>query len=287
MFVKIITDSASDLPSEVCNDLAIDVLPLKVYLDKVEFEDNINIHSKELFENMRLGKSVKTAGVPLKVFEDKFRELAKEGGSYIYISFSSQLSGTYQTAKLAYTDIKDEYHNLDLEIVDTLCASLGFGFVVIKAAQMAKEGCTKEQILKAIDFYMNHIEHIFTVDDIEYLYRGGRVTKTAAFIGTVLNIKPVLDVEGGKLIPIEKIRGRRKTIHRMVELVGQRGKCLENQTVGINHGDDLDTAEYIRDSIKEKYNVKNFMINDIGSAIGSHTGPGVIGIYFLNEWPCP
>ncbi|SHH77362.1 DegV family protein [Clostridium grantii] len=287
MFVKIITDSASDLPKNLCTELNIDVLPLNVYVNGKEFEDNVNIHANELFEDMRQGRNVKTSGVPLTVFEDKFRKLAKDNGSYIYLSFSSQLSGTYQTSKLAYNDIKDEYPDFDLEIVDTLCASLGFGFVVVKAAQMAKEGCTKEQILNSINFYINHIEHIFTVDDIEYLYRGGRVTKTAAFIGTVLNIKPVLDVQNGKLIPIDKIRGRRKTIHKMIELVGKRGKRLENQTVGINHGDDLATAEYIRDSIKEKYNVESFLINDIGSAVGSHTGPGVIGIYFLNEWPCP
>ena len=287
MFVKIITDSASDLPKNLCTELDIDVLPLNVYVNGKEFEDNVNIHANELFEEMRQGRDVKTAGVPLTVFEDKFRKLAKDNGSYIYLSFSSQLSGTYQTSILAYNDIKDEYPDFDLEIVDTLCASLGFGFVVVKAAQMAKEGCTKEQILNSINFYINHIEHIFTVDDIEYLYRGGRVTKTAAFIGTVLNIKPVLDVQNGKLIPIDKIRGRRKTIHKMIELVGKRGKRLENQTVGINHGDDLATAEYIRDSIKEKYNVESFLINDIGSAVGSHTGPGVIGIYFLNEWPCP
>lgn len=287
MSIKIITDSASDLPREIYDRYNIEVLPLLVYLDGNEYRDGIDILSPQLFEYMKNGGNASTSQVPYSVFDKKFRALAEEGGSYIYISFSSQLSGTYQTAKLVENEVKKEYSNFDLHIIDSKSASLGFGLIVLKAATMANEGCSKQQILKTIRFYINHIEHVFTVDNVEYLLRGGRVSRTAATIGTVLNIKPILDIQEGKLIPIKRIRGRKKSLKKIIEILDERGESLKEQIICINHSDDINTAKEIKNILEVKYGIEDFIINDVGSSIGVHTGPGLIGIYFLTklmEW---
>ncbi|MTI68472.1 MAG: DegV family protein [Firmicutes bacterium] len=283
MGIRILTDSACDLPKEIVEKYDIDVIPLMVYLENQEYLDNVNIKPKQLYDEMREGKIPKTAQVPPTKFEGIFKKLAKENQSCIYIAFSSELSGTYQTSELIKGQIKEEYPNFDLDIINTKCASLGFGLVVYKAAKMAKEGKSKDEIIKAINFYSEHMEHIFTVDDLEYLYRGGRVSRGAAFVGSVLKIKPILDVEDGKLIPIEKVRGRKKVFKRMLEIMDERGINLENQTIGINHGDDLKAAKKLKKEIIKRYNPKEIVIGQIGCAVGAHSGPGTLSIYFLNE----
>lgn len=148
---------------------------------------------------------------------------------------------------------------------------------------MAKDGASKEDILKRVDFLMNHMEHIFTVADLQYLVRGGRLSKVAGFIGGLLNIKPILNVEEGKLVPLEKVRGKKKVLGRIVDIMEERGKKLKGQTIGITHGDDLETAEALKALITERFGCEVFIVNTIGAAIGAHTGPGVITLFFLNE----
>ena len=277
------TDSGSDLSMEMIKELDIIYAPLTVHLDEKEYLDNIDMLPNRLYDEMREGKVPTTSQVSPKLFTDIFKDIAKNNESCIYIAFSSQLSGTYQTSVMVKNQVLEESPNLDLEIIDSKCASLGQGLAVYKAAKMAKEGKSKEEILKAIDFYIKHIEHIFTVDDLEYLFRGGRVSKTAAFLGGILNIKPLLDVEDGKLIPREKIRGRKKVLKRMIEIMGERGVNLENQSVFISHSDDLEGAMKLKELMEEEYGIKDFIINSIGCAIGAHVGPGTLSIFFLNE----
>lgn len=286
MTVKILTDSACDLPEDVIKEYDIDVMPIIVMDDDTEYLDNVTIKPKTLYDNMRKGKVYKTSQIPVNTFQDKFEEIAKEGRSTIYIAFSSGLSATYQSAVLTRDNLKEEYPDLDITIVDSKAASLGHGLLVHKAAKMAKEGKSKEEILNMLSFYIDSIEHIFTVDDIEYLFRGGRVTRTQAFLGGLLNIKPILEVtKDGKLRPLEKIRGKGKVLKRMLELMEQRSKGadLSLQTIGISHGDNLDNALKLKNMIEEKYGCKDFIINHIGCAIGAHSGPGTIALFFLNK----
>ncbi len=285
MAIKIITDSGCDLPKEILDEYGIEFLPMGVVMDEEERLDGIDLKPKQLYEGMRNGKAPSTTQVSAKAFLDFFSKLVQNEHSYIYLAFSSQLSGTYQTSKMILDQIKEEHPDFDLEIIDTKCASLGMGLVVYKAAQLAKEGKSKEEILRNINFNMNHVEHIFTVDDLEYLVRGGRVSKTAAFIGGLLNIKPVLDVEDGKLIPLEKIRGRKKVFKRMIDIMDERGKDLENQLIFISHGDDEKGAMELKSMMEERFGCKNFLINMIGGVIGAHSGPGTQAIFFLNETP--
>ena len=286
MSVKILSDSACDLPEEILKEYNIDLLPIIVVKDDEEYLDKVTIDPKKMYDDMRNGEVYKTAQIPPHMFEDKFEELAKKEESVIYIAFSSGLSGTYQTSVLVRDSLKDKYPNMDIDIVDSKSASVGFGLLVHKAGKMAKEGRSKEEILNMLDFYVKHIEHIFTVDNIEYLFRGGRVSRTQAFVGGLLNIKPILDIpEDGTLQPREKVRGHSKVMKRMIEIMGERSgnADLNNQTIGINHGDDIEGAMKLKEMIEEKYSCTDFVINVIGCAIGAHSGPGTLSVFFLNE----
>ncbi|MDA1561557.1 DegV family protein [Bacillus cereus group sp. TH243-1LC] len=284
MGVKIITDSAADLPVELLQAYDIDLIPLRVYDEaETEYLDGVTLESVTLLQKMREGAVYRTSLPSLETFQEKFVSYAKEGNPCIYLAFSSELSGTYQSSVLIKEEVKETYANLDLEIIDTKCASLGQGLVVLEAAKMAKDGASKEGILKRVAFLMNHMEHIFTVADLQYLVRGGRLSKVAGFIGGLLNIKPILTVEEGKLVPLEKVRGKKKVLGRIVDIMEERGKELKGQTIGITHGDDLETAEALKALITERFGCEVFIVNTIGAAIGAHTGPGVITLFFLNE----
>ena len=284
MSVKIITDSAADLPVELLQAYDIDLIPLRVYDEaETEYLDGVTLESVTLLQKMREGAVYRTSLPSLETFQEKFVSYAKEGNPCIYLAFSSELSGTYQSSVVIKEEVKETYADLDLEIIDTKCASLGQGLVVLEAAKMAKDGASKEDILKRVVFLMNHMEHIFTVADLQYLVRGGRLSKVAGFIGGLLNIKPILNVEEGKLVPLEKVRGKKKVLGRIVDIMEERGKELKGQTIAMTHGDDLETAEALKALITERFGCEVFIVNTIGAAIGAHTGPGVITLFFLNE----
>ena len=284
MGVKIITDSAADLPVELLQAYDIDLIPLRVYDEaETEYLDGVTLESVTLLQKMREGAVYRTSLPSLETFQEKFVSYAKEGNPCIYLAFSSELSGTYQSSVVIKEEVKETYADLDLEIIDTKCASLGQGLVVLEAAKMAKDGASKEDILNRVAFLMNHMEHIFTVADLQFLVSGGRLSKVAGFIGGLLNIKPILNVEEGKLVPLEKVRGKKKVLSRIVDIMEERGKDLKGQTIGITHGDDLETAEALKLLITERFGCEVFIVNTIGAAIGAHTGPGVITLFFLNE----
>lgn len=283
MQIKIMTDSACDLPKEIIQEFQIEVLPLFVQLEGKEYRDGMDVEAPYVYGKMREGIYPTTAQVSLPTFEERFEEHAKAGNKGIYIAFSSQLSGTYNTSRIALNQVKEKYPDFQFEAVDTKCASMGFGLVVYKAARMAKEGKTMKEILDTVQDFSLHMEHIFSVDTFDTLVRGGRVTKTQGFIGGMLKIKPILDVEDGKLIPIEKTRGRAKAFKRMVELIGERGVDLENQIFGISHGDDMEAALEMKKMLEEAFGIKEFVISYIGCAIGAHSGPGCLALFCLNE----
>jgi len=290
MAVKILSDSACDLPDEILEEYNIDTLPILVSKGEEEYLDKVTLDPKTMYDEMRKGVVYKTAQIPPQMFSEKFEEIAKNNESVIYVCFSSGLSGTYNTSLIVRDETKRKYPDLDIDIVDSRSASVGFGLLVYKAAKMAKEGKSKEEILKMLDFYVKHIEHIFTVDNLEYLFRGGRVTRAQAFVRGLLNIKPILDIpEDGTLRPIENVRGRKKLLNRMIDIMEERGgnADLTHQTIGINHGDDLEGALTLKRMIEERYGCTDFVVNIIGCAIGAHAGPGTLSVFFLNEKPDP
>lgn len=282
MNVKIITDSASDLPEEILNEYVIDVLPMTIIKDNTEYKDILEISPKMIYDGMRNKEVFKTAQVSPIAFEEKFEYYAQKGIPVVYVGFSSELSSTYQSSVIAKENILEKYPEAKIEVIDTLAASGGCGLIVLEAAKLAKAGADVETILEKVKLAKESIDHIFTVDDIEYLYRGGRVSRTSAVLGGMLNIKPILEVKQGKLVPLEKIRGKNKVLPRMVELMGERSvdKDFTDATICITHGDDLEGALKLKSMIEEKYGAKNFIINMIGATIGAHSGPGTIALFY-------
>ncbi|MRH44199.1 DegV family EDD domain-containing protein [Aquibacillus halophilus] len=283
MTVQIIADSACDLSEKHYSNYNIEMVSLAVQLEDENYEDARTIFPKTIYQAMREGKAPKTSQPTPQAFKDVFEKYAKDNKPCLYFALSSELSGTYQSAKLAEQELKEEYPEWRLQIFDTKCVSLGLGLIVLRAAQLAQEGMEFNEIIDVTSYHIEHMEHIFTVDDLEYLYRGGRVSKTAAFVGTLLKIKPLLHVDGGKLIPLEKIRGSKKVLKRMIEIMDQRGQELSNQPIGISHGDDLETANLLAEMIKEQFDNDDIHIEMVGSSVGSHAGPGTIALFFLNS----
>ncbi|MYL51215.1 DegV family EDD domain-containing protein [Halobacillus litoralis] len=283
MHVQVLCDSASDLNQEKVQQLSLHSLPLKVIIKEEEYEDGIDITPKEVYDRMRNGEAPKTAQVSPQAFRETFTSLAEKEQPFIYFAFSSELSGTYQTAKMIEQEVKEEYKNAQFEVIDTKAASLGYGLIVLRAAELAQEGASYDEVLELGQYHATHMEHIFTVDDLEYLQRGGRVSRTAAFVGGLLKIKPLLHMEEGKLIPLEKIRGSKKVLKRMIEVMDERGADLQNQRMAISHGDDLERAEQLAEMIRETYGTKEIHIDYVGATIGAHAGPGTIALFFLND----
>ncbi|MCM3741085.1 DegV family protein [Oceanobacillus luteolus] len=285
MNVKILADSASDLSKDHYNEYGIEMIPLNVHLDDRAYADVNEIDPKTIYDAMRNGKAPKTSQPAPEAFKKHFMACAEKNEPLVYVSFSSELSGTYQSAKIMEDMVKSDYPDAPLYIVDSKCASIGYGLVVLHVAKMAKAGASVEQIIEAAEYQAKHMEHLFTVDDLEYLYRGGRVSKTSAFVGGLLKIKPLLNVEDGRLVPIEKIRGSKKVLGRMIELMEERGKDFQHQVIGISHGDDLERAEQLSSMIQDKFGVakENIVIEMVGAVIGAHVGPGTLSLFFSNQ----
>lgn len=281
--MRIYADSATDLPLSYYEKTNVDLFPLRVHIDGQDYQDVVGIHAKEVYDKIRQGAQPKTSQVSPETFLNEFETLAKNGEQGIYISFSSALSGTHDTAVMMRDQILETYPDFQLVIIDSQAASMGYGLLVKRAVELRAQGLPLKEIEEKIRAMVSTVEHLFTVEDLDYMARGGRVSKASAFVGGLLNIKPLLHVEEGKLIPIEKVRSRKKVLRRIVELVGERGVNLSKQTVAITHADDLETAEEMKHLLTEAYGIQNFDIQMIGSAIGAHVGPGAISVFFLNQ----
>lgn len=217
-----------------------------------------------------------------------FEESIKENKEILYLAFSSGLSGTYNSGRIAAEEVMEEHPDVKIVVVDSRCASLGEGLLVHKAIKMRDEGKTLEETAQWINDHIKNLVHVFTVDDLFHLYRGGRVSKTAAVFGTLASIKPKLHVDDeGHLILIGKVRGRKKSLNALVDYMGEKMGSWEQENkedyVFISHGDALEDAEYVRDQIKERFGMEHFLINNIGPTIGAHAGPGTIALFFMGE----
>lgn len=281
--MRIFADSACDLPKSFYETNPVTLIPLQVQIEDQEYLDVVTIDPKEVYDAIRQGKQPKTSQASPEQFLSHFEELALSGEEGIYIAFSSELSGTHNTAVMIREQLKDEYPQLNLTIIDTKCASLGYGLLVKEALRLKNAGESLAKIEEIIRFKAEHMEHLFTVEDLDYMARGGRVSKASAFIGGLLNIKPLLHVEDGKLVPIEKLRGRKKVLKRIIELMEERGERLHDQTIAISHADDEAFALEMKSMIEEAFNPVNVEVYMIGSTIGAHTGPGTLSVFFANQ----
>lgn len=278
--MRIFTDSACDLPKSFFEEQNVTLFPLRVQLNGQDYDDVYGIEPTEIYKAIADGAQPKTSQVSPEAFYKAFEEVAKNNEQAIYIAFSSELSGTCQTAMMVRRELLETYPDLQLAIIDTKCASLGQGLVVKEAVRLREKGQTYDEIVTAISNYASTIEHLFTVADLDYLSKGGRVSKTSAFVGGLLNIKPILNVNEGKLIPIEKIRGHKKAINRMIDLMAERGGDFSDKVVGISHSNDQQLLLDVKSAIEQRLHPKAIDTTIIGAVIGSHVGLGTIGIYF-------
>ena len=285
MGIKIMSDSGCDLPKELIEKYDIDILPIFVLEGENEYLDNMSITPDKVFDDMKKGVVYKTAQITPEIFINKFKESAKNDETIIYIALSGELSGTYGSAESAKLALASEYPNADINIIDSRAVSGGQGLIVLEAAKMVKDNKAKEEILERIRLLVENVEHIFTIDDIEYLYRGGRVSKAQNIIGGLLSIKPVLWVNDGKLEPLEKVRGKNKVLKVIIDTIRKtKGETdLKNQDIIINHADDLDSALKLKDMMVEEFGIKEPLINSIGAVIGAHAGPGTVAVFFLKK----
>lgn len=285
MAFKIITDSASDVPKNIIDEFDLHVIPTPVVIDEKDYFDGETIFPKDFYSTLEdKTKDIKTYHINTEMFKRNFEPYAKSGDEVLYMCFSTGVAGTFNAANLAKDELLETYPDFDITIIDTKCASLGFGIPVYKLLKMQRNGADKETIIRAAKHFTEHMEHIVTVETLEYLYKGGRLSRLSFVVGGSLNIKPMIDIdENGALKAFAKVRGRKKAINKIIELVGERGKDLEDQIIGVVHGDREEEAIELAEILKEKYKVKEVIISYVGCAIGAHTGPGVIAAVFENE----
>lgn len=286
MNFEIVTDSSSNLLDETIGRFGLHILPLTFMIDgqqRQSFVKGEKSDLKQFYTMMREGKVITTSLPNMSDSEILLRSLLEAGRDILYLGFSSGLSGTYQAIALLLDGLAAEFPERRVMHVDTLAASGGEGLLVYKAAQMAQAGASIEETRQWVEDNKLKLAHWFTVDDLMFLFRGGRVTRTSAWAGTMLNIKPVMHVDDdGHLIPLEKVMGRKKSILGMIKHMEETADApISEQTVFITHGDCLEDAEFLRDKIAEKFGVTNIHINYVDPVIGAHSGPGTLALFFM------
>lgn len=282
----ITTDNNSDLPEEYYKEHGIGCTYLSYSMDGVNYTHDNFLPVHEFYERMRNGSLPTTAQVNPDAARALLEPYLKEGKDILHIAFSSGLSGTYNSTKIAADELAEEYPQRTIVVIDSLGASLGQGLLVHYAQQMKEAGEDLKTVAEWVESHKRNIAHAFTVDDLNHLYRGGRVSKTTAFVGSMLNIKPVMHVDNeGKLVAVGKIRGRKKSILELVKMMDEKiGSYKEScDTIFISHGDCEEEAHFLEEKVKEKYNVKTVIINHVGATIGAHSGPGTLALFFMAD----
>lgn len=283
----IFTDSTTDITAAMADELQLQLVNLTWTMGDstyTNYLDGREMSSKEFYNKLRNGEMATTAQVNPDTFENHFRPHLQAGKDILFLCFSSAISKTYESSLIAQKELQEEFQDAKIYCVDTLCASMGTGLLVWNAVQLKKEGKNIDEVRDWAENNKLNLIHWFTVDDLKHLHRGGRVSATQAFAGSLLNIKPVLTVNSeGRLIPITKARGRKKSLDVLVEKMAETVTEPTEQMVFISHGDCLDDAEYVAAQIKERWNVKGVEINTIGPVIGAHSGAGTVALFFFGK----
>lgn len=282
----ITTDSNSDLPQEYIDKLGTVIIPQYYSFGDTVYGDELNMSPSEFYERMKNGELPQSQANNPAVIEDKFREILDKGCDIIHIAFSSALSGSYNNVCMVARELLEEYTDAKITVIDSLNVSLGESLMVIHANNLKSSGAAYNEVVENLNEFKHHINVLFTVDDLFHLQRGGRVSKTTAIVGSALNLKPFLYVtDEGKLSSAGTVRGRKKSISSLVDRMSDSlGEDPDfSIPVGIVHGNCLEEAENLAKMIKEQTLFTNTIINDISPSIGTHSGPGAIGIIFYGD----
>lgn len=280
----IVSDSTVDLPKEYLQSKQVPIISLSYIMDGVTYEEMDGLSHKEFFEKLRAGSLPTTSQINPEQAREALEPFAKEGKDILYIGFSSGLSGSYNSVRMAAEDLKEEYPDINIIAIDSLCACMGEGLLLYKALELKEHGMSMEEIAKWVEANKLHICHNVTVDDLNHLHRGGRISKTTAVVGSMIKIKPIIHMsDEGKLVVIGKERGRKKLLVSIVDRMEKQMQGYDNDIVMITHGDCIEDAEFVKKQVEERFGIHNVMINGIGSVIGSHTGAGVVAVFFMGD----
>lgn len=278
------TDSTADLPQDYIKEHNLFIHPLYYTMEDEVFGGELNLSPKDFYARMRNGQMPTTMASNPDFILNAFTNQINAGMDVLHISFSSALSCSFNNASVIAKEICEENKDAKIVVIDSLCASMGQGLLVHHAVKMKEAGKSLDEIVSWINENRNHICHQFTVDDLFHLQRGGRVSKAAAVIGTIINVKPVLHVDNeGRLIPLAKVRGRKKALTTLVDNMEAKIKGYQNDIVFISHGDCLEDAEFVADLIKERFGITNFLIDYVSPTIGAHSGPGTVALFFMGN----
>ena len=281
----IMTDSCCDLTDQMARDLELEVLPLTMHMDGQDYPNDLAgtaISNQEFYKRIRAGKLATTSAVNVGQFQDAMRRVLESGRDIVCVCFSSALSTTYQSAVIAAEDLRAEFPEAEIHVVDSLSASLGQGLLLYLAVEQKRKGLTAAELAKWVEDNRLSVCHWFTVDDLNFLKRGGRVSATTALLGTMLSIKPVMHTsDEGKLVPVSKARGRKAAIAALLDKIEALGIHPEKQTMFICHADCEEDAKAVAQTIQDRFGTPTVHINYIGPVIGSHTGPNTMGIFFV------
>ena len=280
----ITVNSTVDLPKEWLEERHVPVVPLKYTIDGETYTDMEGLTGKEFFAKLREGKMSTTSQVNPEEAADMLEPFLKEGKDILHLGFSSGLSGTLNSMKIAGGMLEEKYPEAKVIVIDTLCACLGEALLLYKALQQKEKGMNIDELAQWVEENKLHICHDVTVDDLNHLHRGGRVSKTTAVLGTLVQIKPIIHMDdNGKLQVIGKERGRKKSLNKIVDMAVEQSKGWDNDIIMITHGDCIEDAEYVAKLVREKMGIDNILINNIGTVIGSHTGPGVVAVFCMGN----
>lgn len=280
----ITVNSTVDLPKEWLEERNVPVIPLKYTIDGKTYQDMDGLSHKEFFQKLREGKMPVTSQVNPNEAKEALEPYLKEGKDILHLGFSSALSGTYNSMRIAKETLAAEYPERKIIVIDTLCACLGEGLLLYYALKRKNEGKTIEETARWVEENKLHVCHNVTIDDLDHLQRGGRISKTVAVLGGVVKIKPMIHMaDDGSLQVIGKERGRKKSLNKIVDTSAEQAKGWENDIIMITHGDCEEDAAYTADLVKKKMGIDHILINNIGTVIGSHTGPGVVAVFCMGN----
>lgn len=279
--------STADLPESYIKEHDLGVVGLSYMFEDGEVHRRGNdLPDPVFYSKMRSGRMPTTSQINPEEARAAFEEYLKTTNEILQIAFSSGLSGSYNSLRIAAEELMEEREGIKIIVVDSLAASLGEGLLVHKAVMLKEQGKSIEEVAAWLEEHRLHLVHIFTVDDLFHLYRGGRVSKATAILGTMVNIKPILHVDdGGHLIAFSKVRGRKKSLNTLIDCMEEKMGSYrdQNDTFFISHGDALEEAEYVAEEVKRRFGIESYLINFISPTIGAHSGPGTIALFFLGD----
>ncbi len=283
----ITTDTTTDLPEDYIKKHNLGIMSLTYTLEGTTYSKENPLDVKLFYEKMRNGSMPTTSQVNPENAKNIFLPYLKDGYDILHIAFSSGLSGSYNSARIAAEELSEDFPDCKITVIDSLAASLGEGLLVHKAVMLKEQGADLDTVADWVEQNKLHIVHNFTVDDLFHLHRGGRVSKATAILGTMINVKPILHVDDeGHLIALSKVRGRKKSLQALVDSMEKQMGAYKNQNdiVFISHGDSLADAQYVADLVKQRFGIESFLINYVGPTIGAHSGPGTIALFYMGDY---